>query len=278
MKSVTDKTIKCAILVLALVAAALPVSGKAAPAQLAPDLEALKRYSAPASQVEQNEQVTAIRAANLRDAALSVGAHGGLVHQSKNLVESFEKRATYLDKIFQFSALMLRDQVFPPVILEAKDALVQNEANLLHIGGTVYRIDKAERFISVIPSWRSYLYIGLLMDETIEAPPPARLPRNDIERQVWASAVEEGWLAGVEQANDAFRANVQRLRRDFEGMALYRILLYQGMISETRVASSRKEASGNDTELIVNDTVYMITDNSKLIPNAKKWKPRTTVK
>ena len=69
-------------------------------------------------------------------------------------------------------------------------------------------------------------------------PNKSLLPTNRAEAYAWDEYLQDGWKQGLRQANDIFSANLNRLKRDFTGMVLYRKLLAQDMISSPTVAKA----------------------------------------
>lgn len=258
------------LLVIAAVVSALFCAGQVGAGQ---DLATLKGLKPPAAIDKDNPDVSFIRYDAVRDTALSLGSRAGLLARSEEIIVALKGKDADLDRIYNFSTLFLREKVMPPVIVEAQDAVTQNNDRVLRTSDRIYRIELPERLVTVVPTWRDYLYMGMLTSETVGQPHAALLPRNDAERLVWERAVEEGWAAGQHQADAIFDANMARLRRDFEGMVRYMLLLAKGMITQPSVASSHKTVTGNAKEMNVNDTVYAITESSGLVTNPKSWSP-----
>ena len=55
-------------------------------------------------------------------------------------------------------------------------------------------------------------------------------------------------------------------------MLTYKILLKQGLITPTVVASSNLGVTGGGNEMSINDQIYRITDHAQLDSNTKNWK------
>ncbi|NBO09113.1 MAG: type IV secretion system protein DotC, partial [Actinobacteria bacterium] len=62
-------------------------------------------------------------------------------------------------------------------------------------------------------------------------PDPTLLPKDRDERAAWVKYTREGWRKGIEQANQIYVENLNRLKRDFQGMIRYRTLLAKHMVS-----------------------------------------------
>ena len=107
-------------------------------------------------------------------------------------------------------------------------------------------------------------------------PEKSLLPKNNSESVVWNQALKAGWTQGLTQANEIFANNLNRMKRDMNGMVLYRKLLASNMVTAPYVSKADMGVTGNDKEIRINDKVLRIAANSKLIPNASKWKPVIT--
>lgn len=259
--------------IFSMVANILMLVSAATPAFAGPDLAELKRMTPPAQIDKDNPEGSFIRYDAVRDTALALGSRAGLLARSEEIIAALKHKEADLDRIYNFSTLFLREKVMPPVIIEAQDAVTQDNDRMLRTSDRIYRIEIPERLVTVVPTWRDYLYMGMMTAEAVGQPHAALLPRTDSERLIWERAVEEGWGAGQLQADAIFDANMARLRRDYEGMVRYMLLLTKGMITQPSVAASHKVVTGDAKEMKVNDTVYAITESSGLVTNPKNWTP-----
>ena len=80
-------------------------------------------YKFKSSQDQSENEVNPIRLAGLKDAALTLGAQGALAYRSKQLDDFLDKNAKHLSQIYNFQALVLDNNVLPPVIAESRDPL-----------------------------------------------------------------------------------------------------------------------------------------------------------
>jgi len=215
--------------------------------------------------------MSGLRMSAIRDTALSVGARGGLAGRAKELQTSLEKRSRVLDRIFNFQALMLDDHVLPPVLIEGRQTLnVANDTNI-RISDRMYVIESQARFVTMPPTWRDYLW--LQYDEP-ELPDRSLLPKNEDERSVWKTYVQEGWQAGRLQADNIYTENLGRLKRDMEGMLRYRTLLAQNMVSPPFVAKTDLGVTSGANDMSVNDIVYKITALPDFQVDSRRWKTK----
>jgi len=116
-------------------------------------------------------QVNGIRAKMIGDAGQTVGFRAGMASRARTLTKNLDARIAELDALFQFSTLVRPDGTIPPVIVEATD-VVSFSPDQFRVAGHVYRIEKEERFVSVPPTWRNYLFAGLSAKEKIELARP----------------------------------------------------------------------------------------------------------
>ncbi len=61
--------------------------------------------------------------------------------------------------------------------------------------------------------------------------------------------VEMGWFEGIDQADQIYTENLARLKRDYQGMIRYRMLLAQNMVSAPQVAHRELGVTGGGEEL-----------------------------
>ena len=246
----------------------VPQQGEVAPASL-------DELMNPAS--EANTGVSDLRFQMLTEAARTVGFRGGLAERAAVLKEALGKRAPRLDTIFQFSMLMDGSGTVPPVIVEARD-LSSVSSDQIRTANRVYKIIREERFVSVPPTWRDYLFVGLVAkNDGIELPDFAIRPKNSEEESIWRAGVRQGWKDGQRQASAILAANFSRLTRDYVGMLRYSTLLQTGMISTTRVAESSQTVTGDAKQLMLGDTLKRVTSRAAFRPDSTQWVPVVNV-
>ena len=213
--------------------------------------------------------VSAIRAQSLRDTALSVGARGALSARGREfnqLMLSYEK---LLVRVFHFNGMLLDDNVLPPVLVEARNTLNLTGEDVIRVADRNYQIIQQAKFVTAPPTWREYLWMSYAQPE---APDKTLLPRNKAEQNIWDRYIDEGWEAGLVQAELIFKENLSRLTRDYLGMIMYRKLLAQNMVSPPYVATLDLGITGDGNNMSVNDRVLRITAFPTLQPNGDQWK------
>jgi len=220
----------------------------------------------------QKEGISEMRRQALVDMALELGATGGLAHRTNQIKADTNKNAARLDVLFNFSdknRVLLDNGVLAPVLTEGQSNYSQKSDDEVRVADKIYKIEVPARFVSVYPTWRSYLMFAY---PNYEMPPAAYLPKNDAEKAIWDEAVKEGWKKGMAQADSIFESSYSRLVRDYQGMIKYKLLLAQGLITPTIIAKQNLGVTGGGREMNVNDQVFRITDHSALNPNKKEWK------
>lgn len=230
------------------------------------DLERLSTRSVSST----NETISSIRLQALRDTAMTIGAQSGLADRAQHLNSIIEARAQHLDQVFNFNAMMLPNNVLPPVLVEGRDNLNLADAESIRLADVTYEIASQARFVTTPPTWRSYLIMSF---KKPPVPNVSLLPQNQEERIVWRKYVDKGWKQGSKQAEAIFKENLARLKRDYKGMVLYRKLLAQNIVSAPYVAKTHLGVTGNSSNIRVNDQVLRITALPTLQPDSKRWKP-----
>ncbi|MFT3742022.1 MAG: type IV secretion system DotC family protein [Gammaproteobacteria bacterium] len=218
---------------------------------------------------ESNGELSHLRCDAMRDTATTLAAQSALAWSSEHINKMLEQNERALDATFNFRALLLEHDVLPPVLTTGRDPLNLDNPETIRLADQVYKIESPPRFVTAPPTWRDYL----LMDyKPPEKPSNALLPRTDEERKIWNDAVAVGWKNGIDQANQIFSANMGRLKRDLNGMVLYRVLLAQKMVTPPYVAKTDLGVTGDDNQIRINDQVLRITATSRLVPDSKQWR------
>lgn len=210
-----------------------------------------------------------IRISAIKDTALSYSAQSALTWRSQQINSLLQNEQDYLSEIFNFNALMLKNNVLPPVLAEGDSALNMDSPYALRLADKVYKIVQPPQFVTAVPTWRDYLWMDYPKPDLPDA---TLLPKTPQEKTVWDTYAQKGWNAGIQQANEIFSANLGRLKRDYGGMILYRKLLAQNIVTPPYVAKTNLGVTGGGTSMRVNDQVLRITATSELNANSKTWK------
>jgi len=214
-----------------------------------------------------------IRNDALREAALSYGARGGLAYRTFEIQRRLTEHGTSLDKTYDFRRILIAAPsgllIEPPIVSEAQRAvLVNGGGQEAAVADRVYRINQAARIVTASRNWRLYMERDWGL---VDPPPSLLLPRDEDERKMWRELVQEGWNAGIAQAEEIFEADLDRLTNDYVGMVRYRELLAQGMISPPYAMHEDRGVTGGGSEMRVGDRGVMITGPSVLIPRSGTW-------
>lgn len=210
-----------------------------------------------------------LRRKALEDTAMSVAAQGGLAWSSEEIDKRLTKDRSNLDTIFNFNGMMLSHGVIPPILVEGDNTLNLNDPTTIRISDRTYKIVEQARFATTPPQWHDYLWMSYARPEF---PHKVLLPRNDDERIIWRRAIRLGWQKGIEQSYSIFQQNLARLKRDYQGMILYRKLLQQHMVSPPFVAKTSLGVTGDGTVMHVNDQVLRISELPQLQTDTSGWK------
>jgi defect-in-organelle-trafficking protein DotC len=229
----------------------------------------LENMSVQETPVPSASEVSQIRIKALQDTAMSVGAQGGLAWASQQINKRLDKDKWYLETVYNFNGMMLSHGVLPPVLVEGNNSLNQDDPNTIRIADKTYKIAQQARFATTPPNWREYIWMPF---NSPELPNKVLLPRNSEERKLWSKSIKIGWENGIVQAYNIFQQNLARLKRDYNGMILYRKLLQEQMISAPYVSKTELGVTGDGSDMRINDQVLRITELPKLQTDSSDWK------
>ena len=216
-----------------------------------------------------------IRFEAVREGALSYGARGGLAWRTYEIRMEMETRARYLDQVFDFRQLLIAAPsgllIEPPIIGESVDAMNIEQGGLeAAVADRYYNISRNARIVSAPRTWRAYLERQW---GEVTPPPDLLRPETADERKKWEEYFDRGWKAGVEQADDIFQADLNKLTADYQGMVRYRTLLSQGMVSPPYALQVDRGVTGGGNEMRVGDRAVSITGLPALQPETQEWSP-----
>lgn len=256
---------------------ALPVRGEQplGAGNVPPSLSELQAIEKEDEIIEESGLPIDIRRDALEEAALSLGARGGLAWRSFEIREELQTRERYLDKVYDFRKLLIAApsgfQIEPPIINESINSiLVEGDGQRAAVSDRIYNIINNAKIVTTPRTWRTYL--DRSWGEVV-APPDILRPQDDEERRIWKDLVERGWEMGIQQANDTFEADLNRLTADFMGMVRYRKLLAQGMVTPPLALQVDMGVTGNGDEMRIGDRSVHITGKPQLMTGSSAWKP-----
>lgn len=234
-------------------------------------LEALRDETPPgqAAGTPQGTGLSSLRIKALEDTAMSIAAQGGLAWSSKQINARLLRDKWYLETVYNFNGMMLSHGVLPPVLVQGDNSLNLADPDTIRVADKTYKIVKQARFATTPPNWREYLWMAF---NKPEIPHKFLLPRTAEERKIWQRAVAAGWGKGIQQATSIFQQNLARLKRDYQGMILYRKLLEQKMINAPFVSRTELGVTGDGNDMRINDQVLRITEHPQLQTDSRGWK------
>lgn len=254
-----------AIITIALLTACTHSQAKIDPT----NMNDLQNMSVDSSDTSGATEVGQIRLKALEDTAMSLGAQGGLAWASQQINKRMERDKWYLETIYNFNGMMLSHGVLPPVLEEGNNSLNLADPNTIRIADKTYQIVQQARFATTPPNWREYIWLPF---NKPELPNKVLLPRTSEEKELWRKSIKIGWEKGIEQAYSIFQQNLARLKRDYNGMILYRKLLQQKMVSAPYVSKTELGVTGDGSDMRINDQVLRITELPKLQTDSSGWK------
>lgn len=211
------------------------------------------------------------RQQSVREAGFSAGARAGLAWATKVINKGLELVARNLDRVYDFSPLIIEQRVIPPVLTELRDVMTQEGDDTILTNGRTYKIAAQAKFSSRAPHWRNYLWRSYDSDSLL--PDPELLPRNSEEKSIWRVAVGDGWSKGVEQANEIFDSNMSRLDRDYRGMVRYHMLAMQNMVTIPVVAEARLPVNATGEAMDLDGQLFRLTAVPQFNGNRTNWTP-----
>ena len=240
-----------------------------------PSLQELQTLEKKNTLVENDGLPLDIRRDAIKEAAISLGARGGLAWRSYQIRKQLDTRARYLDRVFDFSQLLIAAPsgllIEPPIISESINAmLIEGDGQQAAVSDRIFHIVNNARIVSSPRTWRTYLEREW---GTVEEPPDILRPEDEEERAIWIELVARGWEEGVRQANEIFEEDLSVLVADYEGMIRYRTLLSQGMVSQPYALQVDRGVTGDGLEMRVGDRAVQITGVPELITGSEQWKP-----
>lgn len=206
----------------------------------------------------QRNEAQKARAQALLDNGLSVGLKAGLAWQLRNINAAVATTSRDLDFIYDFNPLMIHQRVVPPVVTEARNLYNQDGDYTVRLSGAFYKIERQARFASLPPNWREYLtFPKLVVDRSSLLATLA--PASEAEAEVWRRAVSSGWNQGVEQANLMLTQAMDRLNRDYAGMARFHRFVIEGKLSLPAIASEDIPVTQKGATMAVDETLLRLT-------------------
>ena len=220
-----------------------------------------------------------IRNRHQREAALRFGSQSGFRFRVREINRLMESRSGEMSTVYDFNRVARPAPggagfLIPPVVARAEDVLRSDaDGRTISVADEYYRILQAERLAPVTPTWRDWLLIDY---PDVKALPRSLAPASDRERKQVATWIRQGWKAGTEQADAELVQRLRRLRRDYEGMLVFRQLAARGMIDSWKVASAEFGVTGQLGEMRTGDRVVQIIGTADFRRNPDHWRTDPT--
>jgi len=195
----------------------------------------------------------------VREAAFAVGAQSALAWRYEQLLAITKSQEGTLDRIANFAPFIVDQHMLLPSIVEVRDRFeVSPDQQQIRTVEIQYQVTDNPRAITQPPTWREYLWREFAYPED---PHPALFPKNAKEREVWSKAIDDGWVAGLEQAQMIWENNLNTMVRDIRGRITYRILETRNIVQRPMMVGTEPELTYGANGQIVNagDIVYSIT-------------------
>ncbi|EBH2659078.1 type IV secretory system conjugative DNA transfer family protein [Salmonella enterica subsp. enterica serovar Newport] len=210
----------------------------------------------------------------LTDAGKTLGFRGGKAQRSWELIQALNARESTLNALYDFRPLISPEGWLPPVIDEAKD-VAHITPDQIRTSSHVWTIIRPERFVSNPPQWRDWLLRGLSTTAT-PGTEGSVVPGDRNQRQVWETALRQGWQEGRASADLTLETSMKRLTRDYRGMMLYALLWRQGMITRPSVSDQMQTVTGTGQKLVTGDRVRRLKNHAEFNLQKSHWRPLIT--
>lgn len=236
-----------------------------------PPVQEEKKEDTKAREKAKLEMHERLRMEALLEEASNYGFQTGFSDRYRKIQAECEKRSHEFDEMYPFEQVLLQNgTVRPPVITKAEDSTTIQDARRMVRTGQAYHILRSAEFVSVPPSWRTYI----LIDEaalTPQEPAKQLTPKNAKERKFWEDAYHKAYDEGIETAEQYFEEEMNRLNREFSGMIQYHVLNRQGKISLPGISRGHYDVRISDDTMELDQRTFMITD-APHFQEKKQWR------
>lgn len=210
---------------------------------------------------QKEEMMAEIRTQSIKDAAYAIAVQTAVKWRYTQINLLLESQAEVLDKAFDFEPLtMYRGKLLPPVITKAGASFQLKNQNMAVSSDTTFRISQKAKIITKSPSWRDYMFKEFRAIDNVSN---TLIPENKEEEKVWKEAVIDGWLQGMEQAYRVFSINLNRLKRDYNGIITFLMLQEQNVVSLPQLSDGKYavQVSEDGNVLDIDRRIFRITKN-----------------
>ena len=223
---------------------------------------------------DQSGRMARIRSNALRQAARRLGSQHGFARRAWEIARLLEERSAELSVSYDFNRVARSTPgvpgfVLPPVVARTFDAyaLDRSSRSASH-SDEYFEVLKAAFLSPVLPTWREYLVIR--SKEPVEMP-RSLTPRGERENSRFREWFNEGWDAGIKQAEAEFAKRVARLRRDYEGMLEHLRLVALGMMSPALIESESLGVTGDNRSMRIGSRDLRIVEDAEFNLDNGRW-------
>lgn len=210
-----------------------------------------------------------LRQKALSEAALTLGVQGGLYEVSQFINGELEQLSGVLYRIYNFNALLLKNNVLPPVLESGYNlSSISQDAKKVILNGQTYHFVHQAHFVSTAPTWRDYL---IMHYGRPELPDRSVLPENEKEQIEWVKTLSYGWEKGIEQGMEIFKQRLHILNRDYNGMLIYFELLNRNMVVSPYVHKSYRAIDVSKNDLSLGNQNWQMTLVPQFQSDTKRW-------
>ncbi|MFK5892222.1 MAG: type IV secretory system conjugative DNA transfer family protein [Pseudomonadota bacterium] len=217
--------------------------------------------------VNRNQNEARLKA--IESIAMSYGIYYGRNRFISEFNESLDELEETLNE-FNFSKLLIDENMLPPVIVEADDFYEKEDSTHYRQVHKMYRIVKKASISYNVPSWRNYIYI--IEDEDKPTLPSDFKLKGKEEEMTWRNFASKGIQEGRLQANEEVEYQFSKMVRDYKGMVLAHYLNDKHILSFSNLEKFNNGIIVTNTEINIGDTLVNSTDNDKF-QRKENWLP-----
>lgn len=204
------------------------------------------------------------RSKEVEQTAYKYGVQLGLSVRYESIVEDvLDENAPLFETIANFNRFVFDGRILLPSVSIVYDDTTysDDEHNWVPVS---YTITQEPSLVKRAPNYRDYL------ERVFDRPEdPSMLPKTKAEKAIWKDALMSGFLEGKMQAEEMFRDDLQRLKKDHIERNNFLNLLSQNMVSEPRLESSKKGITFNGRTMNIGEVVYTIDSSPSYQPQSE---------
>jgi len=236
----------------------------------APVLTELKSLRGTKEESAKEKEEGGLRYKAIRQEGLRVGAQSGLAYRYGLIMQYLHKVEPKLNVTYSFNGFIKDGRLLVPAVVEVRNKFqLDPEKGEARVVRNAVTVEEEARIVSVVPTWRDYLWQEYSMPEM---PHPSLLPRTDAESLAWSQAVDQGWKAGVSQADEIYSDRLAQLTKAVEGRHTYITLENKKMFSPASLRVVANKVTFNGRTMNVGETIYTVGNEAGYTP-AKDWAP-----